>query len=232
MTNSSLVVTLGSTQPDSVNIISACFEGNTASTDPAPATPAGWTLLGYAWNGTTAPIGSAIYWRKYVQGDPATVTLTWANTGQAEAVCTGYAGVDTVNPVSYFTLQNQSVSSATKTTAALAMLGSGWICHGFADRTGTSDYTNTQEYVRGQRRNSSSSSIICLDTNRLIEPSNTVVFYTATGPNTSVGQNWIYRLQPADDGTWKSMSGRVKVYDGTRWSPSPKLYSPQGWRRA
>lgn len=235
-TNTSLNVTLASTTPGHTNYIHFQPTGATASTDPGPVTPQGWTLLGYAWGGSSTPTGTAIYARQYKPGDPGVVNITWTNTpAQAHAITNAYSGVDPLNLATDVTVQNQVASSATKTTAVITpMSGSGWLCLGYADRTGTSDYTSVQETTRNFHRNSSSINMVSADTNRLIVPNpNSVGGYSATGPVTSVGQNWIYRLQPANDAQWIPAPGRIEGYSGSRWVPGVKAYSvSNGWERA
>lgn len=239
-TNTFLDVSLASTTPGHVNYIHFNLTGATASTDPAPNTPTGWTLLGYSWNGSTPPCGTAIYAKVYRLGDPATVRISWANTpSQGHAIVNAYAGVDPVLLAVGVTIQNQSASSASKQTANIAYSRGMWLAHGFSDRTGTSDYVlgETDTAVRNFHRNSSSINMICVDTNKIIPPNpNFTTAYTATGPNTSVGQNWFYWIPAANDAKWIRTANKMAAYDGTSalWSPDPKVYDAVTgtWKRA
>lgn len=237
-TNTSLAVSLASTAPGIVNYIHFNLTGSTSSVDPAPITPAGWTLIAYNWNGSTPPCGTAIYAKAYALGDPAAVTIRWTNNpSQAHAITNAYFGVDTAVLARGGNVANQSVSSSSKQTASIPLNEGAWLAYGFSDRTGTSDYVlgQTDTSVRNLHRNSSSINMISADTNHIIVPQpQTTIAYTATGPVTSVGQNWWYWIPAANDAKWIRTANKAFGYDGSLWSPDPKVYdaTTSQWKRA
>lgn len=193
-TNTSLAVTLGSTTVGDLNIIEISGLANGTTINPTMATPSGWTKLGEQMdtNGTPASF-IAVYYRTYQAGDPSSVTISWTNQGQMVAVCRAYRGVDATTPIpdSHFDFK---VASDVNYSIAITTTDVGWLCYGFANRTGAA-WSSLSDTLRATSAITSSATMVSLDTNGDV----TAGTYTKTGvgSNTSVGVSWAYRLKEA-----------------------------------
>jgi hypothetical protein len=225
-TNTSLAVTLASTTVGDLNIIEVSGLANGTTINPTMATPSGWTKLGEQLdtNGTPASF-IAIYYRTFQSGDPTSVTISWANAGQMVAVCRAHRGCDATTPIadSHFDFK---VASDVNYSIADTTTATGWLCYGFANRTGAA-WSGLSDSLRATSALTSSATMVSLDTNGDVAAGS----YTKTGvgSNTSVGVSWAYRLVA---GSATPTTG-FYVYDGSAWNRAvPYLYNGTTWNVA
>jgi hypothetical protein len=194
--NTSLSVTLGSTTIGHVNFIDIVAETATA-VDATFATPSGWTKLGGAFDSGAPALTVAVFYRAFQSGDPSSVTVSWTNTGQAVAVCSGYSGVDTTTPAPSYTIEAKGTTNTSYTVSVTTAL-TGWIRSGFGNRSGHtwSALTDTQ---RGTVTLTSASSIVVQDS--AADVASGTITKTATGSgSTGIGAEWAYLIKPSGGG--------------------------------
>jgi hypothetical protein len=194
--NTSLSVTLGSTTIGHVNFIDIVAETATA-VDATFATPSGWTLLGGAFDSGAPALTAAVFYRAFQSGDPSSVTVSWTNTGQAIAVCSGYSGVNTTTPVGEYTIEAKGTTN-TSYTVSVTTSATGWIRSGFGNRSGHT-WSALADTQRGTVTLASASSIVVQDS--AADVASGTITKTATGSgSTGIGAEWAYLIKPSGGG--------------------------------
>lgn len=194
--NTYLDVALATTTVGHMNVIeiSGCSAGTLVN--PGMSTPDGWTKLFERMdtNGTPASF-VAVFRRKFQAGDSSPVRISWTNVGNMVAICTPWSGQHATTPIPYSTSDYKVASDVNYSIAGTTGSDAGYLCYGFANRTGSA-WSSLSDNARGSIGLSSSSTMVGRVTAAKVNPS-TAFTKTAVGSNTSVGVSWAYVVMEA-----------------------------------
>jgi hypothetical protein len=205
-TNTSLAVALASTTAGDLNVVEVSGFAAGATINPTMTTPSGWTKLleRIDTNGTPASF-VAVYYRAYQSGDGTAVTVSWTNAGQMVAVCTPWSGQDGTTPIPYSVSDFKVASDVNYSIAGTTGTDQGFLCYGFANRTG-STWSSLTDNARGQVTITTSATMVGRVTAAEVA-GGTAFTKTAVGSNTSVGVSWAFVVKGASSSHVGTASG-------------------------
>jgi hypothetical protein len=201
LSTTSLAVALGSTANGDFNLVWINHANGTATaatiTPPAGET---WALIGSGTDGASPTLGFSLYGRVRQSGDSATPIFTFSTTVGVAAASVGYSGCDPTTPYTNATVAAYTGTGGTHVSSAATTTSAGWLVSGYGDRSGgvytAATGTTLRELIRNAASSPNNAISMVQDTNG-DQPAGTYSYSVTSPAGTSVGSDFILRLNPS-----------------------------------
>lgn len=190
---------------------------NGTSTPPTmTAVPTNWLLAGSVTDAGANALSVWLYYRVIGPGEPTSISWTLSGGANTTAAHWTMSGCDPAGPYAELILDVHAGTGTAKTTGAPSFAGPGPAVSGFGDRNGGaySSPSPADTLILNPVHSASSSAYIQWSVVDL--PAGAVAARTITGPNTSVGAQFIFRAVPAPSPPSRQVGRRLRPPPRTR----------------
>jgi hypothetical protein len=137
-TATSLAVNLADTNTGALNVLTISVNSTGTGVQPTITTPTGWTIVSSSWKSGSPSHEIASFYRFRQAGDPTSVTISWANTGNAAIAPVAFSAgmIDTTTPiVGSEKAFSQSAGPTTVATSAITLAAPRYVLSVFGNRS-------------------------------------------------------------------------------------------------